>query len=77
MGDKQGLCLIFDQTYTFHTTQGECTITLQDVVIQLGLPCEATPMLGNTGVIWTVVYENQLGMQPPEREIDGQRLSLT
>ncbi|KAF7820640.1 serine/threonine-protein phosphatase 7 long form-like protein [Senna tora] len=31
------------ETHTFHFPQGECTITLEDVAMQLGLPCGGIP----------------------------------
>ncbi|KAK5819331.1 hypothetical protein PVK06_024317 [Gossypium arboreum] len=32
------------ETHTFHLSCGECTITLQDVALQLGLPIDGNEM---------------------------------
>ncbi|XP_052487970.1 serine/threonine-protein phosphatase 7 long form homolog [Gossypium raimondii] len=34
------------ETHTFHLTCGECTVTLEDVVIQLGLPIDGNTVTG-------------------------------
>ncbi|KAF7838922.1 serine/threonine-protein phosphatase 7 long form-like protein [Senna tora] len=64
------------ETHTFHMTQGECTITLQDVAILLGLPCVGVPIVGRTDLPWATVCEGLLGQTPPEGKLKGQRLSM-
>ena len=65
------------ETHTFHTTQGECTITLEDVGIQLGLPCAGHAVSGITDYEWPEVCRLLLGVTPPANKLDGQRLSLS
>ncbi|KAF7802236.1 serine/threonine-protein phosphatase 7 long form-like protein [Senna tora] len=64
------------ETHTFHTTQGECTITLEDVAIQLGLPCTRMVVTGLTEMNWSALCEELLGIIPPPNKLAGQRLSL-
>ncbi|XP_028787985.1 serine/threonine-protein phosphatase 7 long form homolog [Neltuma alba] len=64
------------ETHTFHTTRGECTITLEDVAIQLGLPCVGMPVIGKTDFNWQDVCEWLLGVRPPADRILGQRLLM-
>ncbi|MFQ6641117.1 hypothetical protein Gotur_016422 [Gossypium turneri] len=33
-------------THTFHFPCGECTVTLEDVALQLGLPIDGSPVTG-------------------------------
>ena len=57
--------------------QGECTITLEDVAIQLGLRCDRHPVCGHTAFPWLDVCQYLLGVAPPPQLLDGQRLSVT
>ncbi|KAH1098494.1 hypothetical protein J1N35_015415 [Gossypium stocksii] len=34
------------ETHTFHFLCGECTVTLEDVALQLGLPIDGSPVMG-------------------------------
>ncbi|MFQ6656210.1 hypothetical protein Gotur_026418 [Gossypium turneri] len=34
------------ETYTFHFPCGECTVTLEDVALQLGIPIDGSPVTG-------------------------------
>ncbi|MFQ6651982.1 hypothetical protein Gotur_024071 [Gossypium turneri] len=34
------------ETHTFHLPCGECTVTLEDVALQLGLPIDGSPVTG-------------------------------
>ncbi|MBA0852670.1 hypothetical protein Goshw_008205 [Gossypium schwendimanii] len=36
------------KTYTFHLSCGECTITLEDMQLQLGLPVDGSILTGST-----------------------------
>ena len=36
------------QTHTFHLPVGECTITLEDVALQLGIKVDGRPIIGAT-----------------------------
>ncbi|KAF7812907.1 serine/threonine-protein phosphatase 7 long form-like protein [Senna tora] len=64
------------ETHTFHTTQGECTITLEDVAIQLGFPCTGMVVTGLTEMNWSALCEELLGIIPPPNKLADQRLSL-
>ena len=69
---------IFTTSYhTFHVPQGECTITLQDVSIILGLPIDGVAVSGSTCLDWREVCATLLGVVLEERDIFGQRLHLT
>uniref|UniRef100_A0A9I9E1F2 Aminotransferase-like plant mobile domain-containing protein n=1 Tax=Cucumis melo TaxID=3656 RepID=A0A9I9E1F2_CUCME len=62
------------ETYTFHMPCGECTITLQDVAVQLGLPVDGEPLTGSLRYNWMLICNDYLGVVPPDMK--GQRLSL-
>ncbi|MBA0717280.1 hypothetical protein Golax_005114 [Gossypium laxum] len=48
------------ETHTFHLPFDECTITLEDVTLQLDLPVDGTVIMGVVGVgNWSAIY-NQL-----------------
>ena len=65
------------ETHTFHMPQGECTITLQDVAIQLGLPCDGEPVIGHSDGDWRHLVGRLLGHTPHEQMFKGQRLKMT
>ncbi|KAK5772958.1 hypothetical protein PVK06_049260 [Gossypium arboreum] len=61
------------ETYTFHLICRECTITLEDVQLQLGLPVDgyaATGFAQSTN--WRAVYYKLLGVIPDN--INGGRI---
>ncbi|KAF7832722.1 uncharacterized protein G2W53_015055 [Senna tora] len=65
----------------FHTLDslafmGECTITLEDVAVQLGLPCTGMVVTGLTEMNWSALCEELLGIIPPPNKLADQRLSL-
>ncbi|KAH1106210.1 hypothetical protein J1N35_009978 [Gossypium stocksii] len=50
------------ETHTFHLPCGECTITLEDVHLQLGLPVEGYVVTGSVqSTNWGVVCYELLG----------------
>ncbi|KAF7824736.1 serine/threonine-protein phosphatase 7 long form-like protein [Senna tora] len=64
------------ETHTFHMPMGECTITLQDVAVQLGLPIEGMPVIGSTNHNWPQLCEECFGLRPGPTDIKGQRLRM-
>ena len=65
------------ETHTFHVPQGECTITLQDVSIILGLLIDGVVVSGSTCLDWRKVCATLLRVVPEDRDISRQRLRLT
>ncbi|RVX08123.1 Serine/threonine-protein phosphatase 7 long form-like [Vitis vinifera] len=65
------------ETHTFHLPQGECTITLQDIAMLIGLPVDGDVVTGSTCLDWRRVCYSLLGLTPGDTDIDGQRLHLT
>ncbi|KAF1897528.1 hypothetical protein Lal_00036970 [Lupinus albus] len=64
------------ETHTFHLPMGECMVTLEDVVYQLGLPIDGNIVTGPTNMDWNVVYHNLLGAVPNERQIVRQHIQM-
>ncbi|KAG8495278.1 hypothetical protein CXB51_012939 [Gossypium anomalum] len=64
------------ETHTFHLPCGECTITLEDVAIQLGLPIDGNAVTGVSSISRpaTLCYE-LLGRLPSEGKFASLRLS--
>ncbi|MFQ6656900.1 hypothetical protein Gotur_026812 [Gossypium turneri] len=50
------------ETHTFHLPCGECTITLEDVNMQLGLPVDGYPVTGSVqSANWGAICYELLG----------------
>ncbi|XP_057418732.1 serine/threonine-protein phosphatase 7 long form homolog [Lotus japonicus] len=64
------------ETHTFHMPFGECTITLQDVAVHLGLPIDGNPVIGVIWCDWSELVEDLLGVVPPASAIKGGGLKL-
>ncbi|KAF1885815.1 hypothetical protein Lal_00042684 [Lupinus albus] len=65
------------EMHTFHLPIGECTVTLEDVAYQLGLPIDGDIVTRPTNMDWNVVRHNLLGAIPNERQIVGQRIQMS
>ncbi|XP_074360523.1 serine/threonine-protein phosphatase 7 long form homolog isoform X1 [Apium graveolens] len=70
------------ETHSFHLPVGECTVTLQDVGVLLGLRIDGDVITGTTGGVdggWTNLVERIFGKRPKEedKELKGGRLQLS
>nr|KYP38834.1 Serine/threonine protein phosphatase 7 long form isogeny [Cajanus cajan] len=65
------------ETHTFHMTFGECTITLEDVSVLLGLKVHGDPITGCSTYRWVSLIEDLLGIIPPTNAIKGGRLKMS
>lgn len=64
------------ETHTFHLPVGECTITLQDVSVLLGLRIDGDPVTGSTELEWDKLIEEVFGIAPGNGRTGG-RLKLS
>lgn len=64
------------ETHTFLFPSGECTITLEDVHMLLGLKVNGEPITGKTEVGWEIV-EPILGSKPLNSRHDGKSIRLS
>ncbi|XP_019442354.1 PREDICTED: serine/threonine-protein phosphatase 7 long form homolog [Lupinus angustifolius] len=65
------------ETHTFHLPVGECTVTLEDVTYQLGLPINGAPVTGIASGNWEMICHNLLGAIPTDKQIMGQRIQMS
>ena len=66
------------ETHTFHLPVGECTITLQDVNVLLGLPVDGAAVIMDTTVIdLRQRCHDLLGRDPADRDWKGSRLKMS
>ncbi|KAF1870546.1 hypothetical protein Lal_00025693 [Lupinus albus] len=67
-----------DQRHTFHLPYGECTITLEDVSLQIGVNVNGLPIAGPTYFDWNEICEELLGKVPGDKQdMRGCDLKLT
>ncbi|MFQ6654695.1 hypothetical protein Gotur_025577 [Gossypium turneri] len=66
------------ETHTFHFPCGECTVTLEDVALQLGLPIDGSPVTRVTSFTDSVALCYQLlGDSPNDNESNFTSLKFT
>ncbi|KAF7821325.1 serine/threonine-protein phosphatase 7 long form-like protein [Senna tora] len=65
------------ETHSFHLPMGECTITLQDVAIQLGLPVDGWPVSRRMKCKWSELCLRLLGEAPPASQLKGSWVYMT
>nr|KYP36254.1 Serine/threonine protein phosphatase 7 long form isogeny [Cajanus cajan] len=56
---------------------GECTITLEDVAMLLGLKISRPPIIRYATMDWGALVQCLLGMTPPESMLTGGRLRMS
>ncbi|KAF1892234.1 hypothetical protein Lal_00036595 [Lupinus albus] len=81
MFDEESLLndiLQLTETHTFHLPHGECTITLEDVSLKIGVNVNDLPIAGPTYFDWNEICEELLGKVPrDEQDMRGCELKLT
>ncbi|QHO59411.1 uncharacterized protein DS421_3g98900 [Arachis hypogaea] len=74
------------ETHTFHLPFGECTVTLQDVAFQLGLPVDGEAVSGCLGEFETYMeggrpswewFEDLFGERPPPNKVKQMTVNFT
>ncbi|XP_028236611.1 serine/threonine-protein phosphatase 7 long form homolog [Glycine soja] len=71
LGDKR------PETHTFHFPWGECTITLEDVALHLGIRVDGRVVTRPSFLHWDELCHELLGKVPPENARKGAALKLT
>ncbi|XP_020239436.1 protein MAIN-LIKE 1-like [Cajanus cajan] len=64
------------KTHTFHMPFDECTITLEDVAMLLGLKISGAPITGYATMDWAGLVQRLLGITPPESVLVGCHLRM-
>ncbi|KAF1881540.1 hypothetical protein Lal_00021389 [Lupinus albus] len=59
------------ETHTFHFPNGECTITLEDVAYQIGLPIDGKAIIGDISMDWGDLCLQLLGVAQPTNKSMG------
>ena len=65
------------ETHTFHLPWGECTITLEDVALHLGIRVDGRVVAGPSFLHWDELCDNLIGEVPPENARKAAALKLT
>ena len=65
------------KTHTFHLPWGECTITLEDVALHLGIRVDGRVVAGPSFLHWDELCHELLGEFPPENARKRAALKLT
>ncbi|KAG8492470.1 hypothetical protein CXB51_009567 [Gossypium anomalum] len=66
------------ETHTFHLPCGECTVTLEDVALQLGLPIDGSPVTGVSAIAESAALcYSVLGASPGDDESNLSGLKFT
>jgi len=65
------------ETHTFHLPLGEATVTLEDVVVQLGLPIDGEPITGVSSADLVPLCGHLLGFVPSETVYKGNSIKLS
>ncbi|KAK1369701.1 hypothetical protein POM88_035793 [Heracleum sosnowskyi] len=69
------------ETHTFHFPMGECTVTLQDVAVILGLPIDGNPVMCDASpapnMSWADTAGSIFGFVPTKDCFNGSRLQLS
>ena len=64
------------ESHMFHLLVGECTITLEDVALQLCLHVDDGPIIGPTYYDWEQMCVEYIGVVPLENALVGSTLKL-
>ena len=67
----------WSETSTFHLREGEMIVTLQDVVVLLGLRIDGPPVTGTDKRDWVDECDKLLDMVPPPTAVHGGQVKLT
>ncbi|KAH1228472.1 Serine/threonine-protein phosphatase 7 long form [Glycine max] len=65
------------ETHTFHLPWGECTITLEDVALHLGIRVNGRVVIGPSFLHWDELCDKLLGEVLPDNAHKGAALKLT